>query len=1321
MSSPAALSGEMLLVRHIPLTHGQSVGCQLYSSVTKPTRPRSLNLTHSASLPERTGLPGEVVQHDGPNQNGKGGSKKEEEAVSGHGSTEGQFDNTSPIVHSGEGTSSSTDTHGKAECAGERRTPRWHNPFLPDSEVEEEDEDEDDSDGDNLHKYREDSSFQLHGNCDGAGIELGAWYDTDFVQNNHYKARCGLYIPEEAISIQDMDQFGPLKECKEPEGLHSAECHERRDSRSTPMQMDSEDQEWENDNEEYGKYDTEKEALYEESSDHDCGHVSKYRPESDNFAENHGDYVSDSSCNSSDGVLVNFSAIYNKTNNVVPAMPLDLDSSDKQSQETGSTSQDDLSAAPCWSPRGLDPNCNSIYPFDSDGLSFLEVPDIASCLQSQARLAASTQNYYKLVSCDLSSQSSPSPAWSSVTSHSEGHSQSSSISPTGYFLFGQPNREVGVGAKDDSKNEEEKKPQIIVTDLLKGKKEMQFNAIKKVQPVAAGTRKRDSPKRSMHPRSLSLVLIQECITSIGQGALRRVQSCPRHLDMWVTQSKPLPRQRVTSFAKIAQCKKGDSQASFTRNGIKAHQSCSFSLVSQNIHKGENLLDLPPQNLSPAQSDKTTVKSLSHEAGACCSSAETVQHTKPQRPTSLPIQPFILQPPTGNQQTRAFGSLLNQYINHKHGKSGASKYQSKTAGLLSHLRPSPAAGCSSNQLEVATSSDSCSTCTPSPPQHQACPRWTQPSPLLGLHPSGHRQSSPRKQVQTGAIEGETSSARTHAGVEQTVSNPTKTCNPKTIVGNLATDHTQDSLHKQISPFEIPWSPSFREELLVPVPLEASDHSHESSSPAVTSVTSLPTMTSISSLPGAGQRYPCQPNPAKHHHAKDELSSLAAHVLRPLVQNRFALKDHHQGSDSLSLTDRPPEEFSLSPDSSAEFRSIDLLQKRDMLTAVSSAVDLITAHFSSCRDPEEKVRLGNSSLCPGVSQLVLEKLCPAIQNILKDGLRLCKLDLIVGQRRNRVWNVVEASIQPGPSTRMLHSLLSVVKKCTLLVNHSMRLNAFIFGLLNLHALEFWIHHLYNCVDVLAAHYHQWGFLPLSRGLFCRSLFQELLLLLQPLSLLPFDLHLLSEARLRSRQEQRRHTRQKLSAQGRHLSQSANADLHAGTVKEKRERATWMRSMPSAEVAVRGKASSPSERLTVCCARLMEDPQVYGDASSRTSRPDSVQEGKKTNADENGETQSRGKAGWWLGQTPVTDGAAPKTPSGSSPESRNKEVKGRVDVTPEVASGAQTTTQGLRWARLFGSTAGSPPKTEGAEQRLGGARRSRLPSQWLWLGGPKLDFLA
>lgn len=60
---------------------------------------------------------------------------------------------------------------------------------------------------------------------------------------------------------------------------------------------------------------------------------------------------------------------------------------------------------------------------------------------------------------------------------------------------------------------------------------------------------------------------------------------------------------------------------------------------------------------------------------------------------------------------------------------------------------------------------------------------------------------------------------------------------------------------------------------------------------------------------------------------------------------------------------------------------------------------------------QMRLGNSSYSPTIAGLVLEHLCPTIQNILEDGLRDHNLDFIIGQRRNHSWSVVEISTKIG----------------------------------------------------------------------------------------------------------------------------------------------------------------------------------------------------------------------------------------------------------------------------------------------------------------------
>ena len=60
----------------------------------------------------------------------------------------------------------------------------------------------------------------------------------------------------------------------------------------------------------------------------------------------------------------------------------------------------------------------------------------------------------------------------------------------------------------------------------------------------------------------------------------------------------------------------------------------------------------------------------------------------------------------------------------------------------------------------------------------------------------------------------------------------------------------------------------------------------------------------------------------------------------------------------------------------------------------------------------------------------------------------------------------------------------------------------------------------LDIIQTHYQPWGFLNAAHTV-CPGLFEELLLLLQPLALLPFSLDLLFQHRLlQSGQQQRQH---------------------------------------------------------------------------------------------------------------------------------------------------------------------------------------------------------
>ncbi|TRY59489.1 hypothetical protein DNTS_017881 [Danionella cerebrum] len=150
-------------------------------------------------------------------------------------------------------------------------------------------------------------------------------------------------------------------------------------------------------------------------------------------------------------------------------------------------------------------------------------------------------------------------------------------------------------------------------------------------------------------------------------------------------------------------------------------------------------------------------------------------------------------------------------------------------------------------------------------------------------------------------------------------------------------------------------------------------------------------------------------------------------------------------------------------------------------------------------------GNSRVNPSLARLVLQCLCPALRSLLCDGLKPHQSDLIAGRRPNSPWGLVQASTKPGPSTQALHSLQSKVAGLSQLKQRRHKFNAFVFGLLNIKLLDYWLSHLLSCADVLGTFYHPTSFMRLSLTCF-QPLFEELVLVLQPLSLLTFNLDLL-----------------------------------------------------------------------------------------------------------------------------------------------------------------------------------------------------------------------
>ncbi|NXK01196.1 RUSC2 protein, partial [Corythaixoides concolor] len=891
-------------------------------------------------------------------------------------------------------------------------------------------------------------------------------------------------------------------------------------------------------------------------------------------------YISDSSCNSSDGVLVNFSALYNKMNghsqsnlnsanlscdssfcshSDTGAFYLDLHSSPTESKMSCESHHPESLGKVCGcqfsSSPVLDANCNSYHLHCEPCTS--ESSDLTACFQSQARLVVATQNYYKLVTCDLSSQSSSSPAGSSITSCFEDHTKGSPAQPTEYYLFRRPDlrqEEINVEcSEEDAKGE-------ATQNTIEG--QVYVN----VSPPNLNTSRQ---------RSRSYDQNLDRSPSSRLGSLERMVSCPVKL----SESPAIPIQsptlkRVTSFAELAKVRKknstspplqssGDSSLEFSPVP-ETQQDCPTFLEEKDRHSQS----LPPmpfvQSLnwscegfylnhtfgdsqalcSTKDSDSSETVPSGHGAGKQVSlsllmeadatfsgssasghgqrdvraqadgggtdSKPVVRYSKDQRPTTLPIQPFVFQhlfskPPKARALHSHFASSLSQLYrlssnwpasqqissNSQSSASATSAEQSVATGSQAHsmlltqcsvdgaasrnddcikkpapetIRPSPLGSYSPVQCNVPffQSVDSSSLPTAErtgesqPPRSRSCPISASLFPMRSSPAVSAMQSSqatkadalrqkenpkpvPKKEA---SLEPSPllSKYQLHSGSFLPLSVDGM---PVSRVGGHADPHWRSGSEISSSgPLSNTGIRPLNANHLSPQALKWREYRRRNP-------LGLDRVSGLAGLAGSLDRREQEPrlnrgNPifelpgalnTSHFHCK--LNGQSMRQLQLTYTDFFP--------DYFSLAEKPPAEFCLSPDGNTESISIDLLQKKGLVKAINTAVDLIVAHFGTSRDAGVKAKLGNSSMSPNVGHLILKYLCPAVRDILSDGLKAYVLDMIIGQRRNIPWSVVEASTQLGPSTKLLHSLYSKISQYTELTNHTMRFNAFIFGLL------------------------------------------------------------------------------------------------------------------------------------------------------------------------------------------------------------------------------------------------------------------------------------
>ncbi|XP_008140153.2 AP-4 complex accessory subunit RUSC2 [Eptesicus fuscus] len=1141
-------------------------------------------------------------------------------------------------------------------------------------------------------------------------------------------------------------------------------------------------------------------------------------------------YVSDSSCNSSDGVLVTFSTLYNKTHgnshanlNSAPqscsdssfcshsdpgAFYLDLQPSPAESKMSYESHHPDSGGregsygCPHASSPELDANCNAYRPHCEPCPA---VADLTACFQSQARLVVATQNYYKLVTCDLSSQSSPSPAGSSITSCSEEHTKISPVpssapdpgpnQPSEYYLFQKP----------EAQPEEQVRP--MEAEAPTGPTVIEGQVYTNTSPPNLGTGRQRS--RS-YDRSL------ERSPPVRLGSLERMLSCPVRLSEGPTAlAEPSsPPKRVTSFAELAKGRKkaagsgspplrvsvGDSSQDFSPiqeaqqdrvGSLDEGTHCSHSLPpmplgpgmdlvgsepwSTQVYQGPQSSEMPPAVLrasgqgslmqlmdpgsalpgSPANSHAQRDARARADGGGA-ESRPVLRYSKEQRPTTLPIQPFVFQHhfPKQLAKARALHSLSQLY-----GLSGCSRAQqpgplaaptaqvpasepsgesqastnrgARKAGPEPETsRPSPLGSYSpirsAGPFGLSTDSSASASCSPPPEQAiatESSPPWSLSCPAVQPAASQQPQKEDQKTLTLAEYRLHGTGSLPPLGSWRSSLSRAESLARGGGEGCMA---SRPNNANHLSPQALKWREYRRKNPLGPPGLSGSlDRRPQEAR--------LARRNPIFEFPGSLSA-------AGHLNCR-----LNGQMVKPLP---LTCPDFQ---DPFSLTEKPPAEFCLSPDGNSEAISIDLLQKKGLVKAVNTAVDLIVAHFGTSRDPGVKAKLGNSSVSPNVGHLVLKYLCPAVRAVLEDGLKAFVLDVIIGQRKNMPWSVVEASTQLGPSTKVLHGLYNKVSQFPELTSHTMRFDAFVLGLLNIRSLEFWFNHLYNHEDIIQTHYQPWGFLSAAHTV-CPGLFEELLLLLQPLALLPFSLDLLFQHRLlQSGQQQRQHKELLRVSQdlllsahstlqlARARSQEGPGDMdgaaHGKRVKgvgapeggEDEEEEETEEVAEAAGGSERGRARSGQAGWWY---QLMQSSQVYIDGSTEGSR---FPRGGNNSCSGGSSEKKKGAGGG--GPPPregVVEGAeacpAPEETlgrdrgwpfwMGSPPDSvlaelrHSREREGSTAPPAESEEGASGPSPGgIKWGHLFGSRK--------AQREI--RPTNRLPSDWLSLDKSMFQLMA
>ncbi|XP_070523423.1 uncharacterized protein [Cardiocondyla obscurior] len=197
---------------------------------------------------------------------------------------------------------------------------------------------------------------------------------------------------------------------------------------------------------------------------------------------------------------------------------------------------------------------------------------------------------------------------------------------------------------------------------------------------------------------------------------------------------------------------------------------------------------------------------------------------------------------------------------------------------------------------------------------------------------------------------------------------------------------------------------------------------------------------------------------------------------------------------------------SHDQVAEERLTGLEEKKKMVSSVHKAVDLLLKYWNADFN-HSRPNYNERNEC---AQICLSNLCPALYTIMSEGLKP-HLNSTFGPITNSVWQVVEASSQQGPLTKTLNELVQIINGEDVITEGMLKFHAFVFGLLNLRALDAWFAYLCTRESILRKHYNNNSlFVAALANTNVREIVDSLLYTLNPLAFCPFHLDLLYQYR-------------------------------------------------------------------------------------------------------------------------------------------------------------------------------------------------------------------